>query len=276
MSRAVELDVARRRTLFVIDHLRHRAAGALLVFAGLQDRRFARRHGGARPILWDRPRASHRARLGARFTAAAVSPTFWCFIAVGMIWRARASSTAGRCSMGPMCSWRRRSGVAAACRPASPSRRQSCGSSSVSMTLAVLHVPDRAELWRERRQAAHVALACNLRADGLHGAVFCFRWGWRRLSPPARRLGLGRLSVAVLTLLVVLLCHGRRGLSGAGLAKDRTVDSYKMAATTDPLTGVLNRRGFFEAMRRDLMAARRKKEPVSVLAFDLDQFKSDQ
>jgi diguanylate cyclase (GGDEF)-like protein len=48
-----------------------------------------------------------------------------------------------------------------------------------------------------------------------------------------------------------------------------------MAAATDPLTGLLNRRGFLEAAG-SLMAIRRRQRvaPVSVLVFDLDRFKA--
>jgi diguanylate cyclase (GGDEF)-like protein len=58
------------------------------------------------------------------------------------------------------------------------------------------------------------------------------------------------------------------------LAKDRTVRFYKMAAATDPLTGLLNRRGFFEAAGGLMERARGNKAPVSALAFDIDHFKS--
>ena len=57
------------------------------------------------------------------------------------------------------------------------------------------------------------------------------------------------------------------------LAKDRTVNVYKTTASTDALTGVLNRRGFFEAASMHLARNRRGTSPVSVLAFDLDHFK---
>jgi GGDEF domain-containing protein len=40
------------------------------------------------------------------------------------------------------------------------------------------------------------------------------------------------------------------------LAKHRTVHRYRMAAATDPLTGLLNRRSYFEAAE-SLMATRR-------------------
>lgn len=44
-------------------------------------------------------------------------------------------------------------------------------------------------------------------------------------------------------------------------------------ATTDPLTGVHNRRGLFELAERDLQLALRAGAPLSVAAFDLDHFK---
>jgi diguanylate cyclase (GGDEF)-like protein len=59
------------------------------------------------------------------------------------------------------------------------------------------------------------------------------------------------------------------------LAKDRTVNRYKLAAATDPLTGLLNRRGFFEAAGSLIAISRRNRmAPVSVLVFDLDHFKA--
>lgn len=44
------------------------------------------------------------------------------------------------------------------------------------------------------------------------------------------------------------------------------------AATTDPLTGVMNRRGFMDRLHAELAAANRYAQPVSVVAFDLDEF----
>jgi len=41
----------------------------------------------------------------------------------------------------------------------------------------------------------------------------------------------------------------------------------------DPLTGVMNRRGFFEIGQRLLARAHFAKEPVALVLFDLDQFK---
>jgi diguanylate cyclase (GGDEF)-like protein len=56
------------------------------------------------------------------------------------------------------------------------------------------------------------------------------------------------------------------------MAKERTEYRHRAAASTDPLTGIANRRGFLE------QAALRKgpngNEPTAVLLFDLDHFKT--
>jgi diguanylate cyclase (GGDEF)-like protein len=59
-----------------------------------------------------------------------------------------------------------------------------------------------------------------------------------------------------------------------GLAKDRIAARYRRASLTDPLTGVANRRGFFETGERLLMRARFAREPTALIVFDLDRFKS--
>ena len=58
-----------------------------------------------------------------------------------------------------------------------------------------------------------------------------------------------------------------------GLVKDRIATGYQRASLTDPLTGVTNRRGFFEKGERLLMRARLAREPMALIMFDLDQFK---
>jgi len=82
------------------------------------------------------------------------------------------------------------------------------------------------------------------------------------------------VSVAVFTIEIVLYVVGTAFIVLI-LAKDLTVNRYKMAAATDPLTGLLNRRGFFEAAG-SLMAISRRRHmaPIGVLAFDLDHFKA--
>jgi GGDEF domain-containing protein len=59
-----------------------------------------------------------------------------------------------------------------------------------------------------------------------------------------------------------------------GLVEDQIGASFRRASLTDVLTGVMNRRGFFEFGSRILVRARRGKEPVALIMFDLDRFKS--
>jgi diguanylate cyclase (GGDEF)-like protein len=57
-------------------------------------------------------------------------------------------------------------------------------------------------------------------------------------------------------------------------AKERVALIHKTAAMTDLLTGLFNRRAFLEAANRMIEQRGRKSQPVSVLMFDLDKFKS--
>jgi diguanylate cyclase (GGDEF)-like protein len=58
-----------------------------------------------------------------------------------------------------------------------------------------------------------------------------------------------------------------------GLVKDQIATGYQRASLADPLTGVTNRRGFFQRGERLLMRARFAREPMALVMFDLDQFK---
>jgi diguanylate cyclase (GGDEF)-like protein len=57
------------------------------------------------------------------------------------------------------------------------------------------------------------------------------------------------------------------------LMLNRGEEKYKNDAVTDPLTGLVNRRGFLDKAQRLLDRAARDRSPVGVLAFDLDRFK---
>jgi diguanylate cyclase (GGDEF)-like protein len=59
-----------------------------------------------------------------------------------------------------------------------------------------------------------------------------------------------------------------------GLAKDRIAARYRRASLADELTGVANRRGFFESGQRLLMRARFAREPMAFILFDIDRFKN--
>ena len=58
------------------------------------------------------------------------------------------------------------------------------------------------------------------------------------------------------------------------LVSERTVTAHKTAASVDPLTGLLNRRGFSEATSRMIEREAKAGRPVTVMIFDIDHFKS--
>jgi len=58
------------------------------------------------------------------------------------------------------------------------------------------------------------------------------------------------------------------------MVSDRVVRAHKAAASIDPLTGLLNRRGFSEATGRMIQREARAGRPVTVMIFDIDHFKS--
>ena len=113
-----------------------------------------------------------------------------------------------------------------------------------------------------------------------HGAAPCPR---RRHSNPLPLAGalthpdpsepsdLDLLTFAVFEGAFVCICTAY--LFG-GLAKDRIAARYRRASLTDPLTGVANRRGFFETGERLLMRVRFARESTALIMFDLDRFKS--
>jgi diguanylate cyclase (GGDEF)-like protein len=263
---SMSLDIG---TLFVIAICVTSLLGFFLLFAWMQDRVHALAWwgvaylvGGISGLIW---------RLGDAISPPlpACIPNILLFIAVGMIW------SAARIFHGRPVLWGSMSLGAVVWLAAywSPAFIDSAASRLVvsSMIVAGYTFLTATELWRERRKAVRRQWPAIL-VPILHGMVFLFPVGLAALSQGGGMLNLGNGWVAVYAIEVVLYVVGAAFVVLV-LAKDRTVHHYKMVAATDPLTDLLNRRGFFEA-GADIMGNRRlNKEPVSVLAFDLDHFK---
>jgi diguanylate cyclase (GGDEF)-like protein len=107
-------------------------------------------------------------------------------------------------------------------------------------------------------------------------------------SPRALAAALGTTAASYAIALTAIGAHGAtRWLvattSVVGLAiaahvlrrqRDQLVHRLRQAVRTDPLTTVLNRRGFDEAFVRELERLARSGDPLSVLVGDLDHFKA--
>ncbi|RIK99207.1 MAG: GGDEF domain-containing protein [Proteobacteria bacterium] len=126
------------------------------------------------------------------------------------------------------------------------------------------------ELGRERRR--------TLRRHGWPAAIVPLLHGFVLMLPVVvgdvvDRGGANTIWGALFTIELVLYAVGAVFVV-VMLVSERTVRAHKTAAETDPLTGLLNRRGFAGAAVR--LAAQEAKggDAVSLLAFDLDHFKS--
>jgi diguanylate cyclase (GGDEF)-like protein len=130
-----------------------------------------------------------------------------------------------------------------------------------------------AELWRERRKTSLRRWPAVF-VPIMHGAIFLFPIPLANLGPGEPGLaGLATGWMAVFALETMLYVVGTAFIVLV-LAKERTVRIQRDAASTDELTGILNRRGFLAGAHQ--LVARQAKcgEPVSLLMFDLDHFKS--
>jgi diguanylate cyclase (GGDEF)-like protein len=144
-------------------------------------------------------------------------------------------------------------------------------SSLIITTYAVLTAT---ELRRERRKPRG-AKANRVRAaliPVLHGAIFLSPILTTSMfggSPTMTNSGWFPL-FALLTLLYVV----GTAFIVVVMAKEHSALVHKTAAATDPLTGMFNRRGFLEAAEKLIHTQRKLGQPVSVMMFDLDYFKS--
>ncbi|MFN7026549.1 MAG: GGDEF domain-containing protein [Pseudorhizobium sp.] len=76
-----------------------------------------------------------------------------------------------------------------------------------------------------------------------------------------------------LVLLPGAFCFVAAVLTGAQMLTERTAERLKALAVTDPLTGVLNRRGLIDEFDRLRLVERRDKPLIAFVHFDLDDFK---
>jgi diguanylate cyclase (GGDEF)-like protein len=126
-----------------------------------------------------------------------------------------------------------------------------------------------AELWRGRGDGAWrwPIMALLLGHAASIPTYIPVAGAWRHPDPAEVDL----LTFMIFEIAFVSICGAY--LLG-GLVTDQIAARFLRSSLTDPLTGVMNRRGFFDAGDRLLRCARIDREQASVLLFDLDRFKS--
>jgi len=128
------------------------------------------------------------------------------------------------------------------------------------------------ELWRERGEQ----LFSRWPAVGvltIHGVLFLLPIPLVVLLPAHSGIALASGWYPILSLETLLFAIGTAFIILV-MAKERSDQIHRVAASTDALTGVSNRRGFTDEAERLIRKAAWKKQPVTVLMFDLDHFKS--
>ncbi len=109
---------------------------------------------------------------------------------------------------------------------------------------------------------------------GMHGALYLLRVPVAIFAPGLSSDAFFTSSWFGVMALESLLYMIATAVIFLALAKERIELEQKVAATTDPLTGIPNRRAFLDAAVRSLKQRSRVPQPVSALLFDLDRFKS--
>jgi diguanylate cyclase (GGDEF)-like protein len=129
-----------------------------------------------------------------------------------------------------------------------------------------------AQLSSERRKAMQRRWPTML-VPLLHGAVLMLPIVLADLWPSPQAGIAGNVWVMLFAVELVLYAIGTVFVIFM-LVSERTVTMHKTAASLDPLTGLLNRRGFSEACARMIEREADAGRPVSALIFDIDHFKS--
>lgn len=124
------------------------------------------------------------------------------------------------------------------------------------------------ELWRERRRT-HYSRAAAIVVPCLHAGIFLVPLAMHELLPD----GHNGAWLTVFTLETIIYAVGTAFIVML-MVKDHHVHVYRTAASTDHLTGLLNRRALMDNATELCTRQAKRKEPVAVLMFDLDYFKS--
>ena len=137
-----------------------------------------------------------------------------------------------------------------------------------AIVIAVYTLSIALELWRERRKSMFSRTAAIV-VPLMHCAIFVTPIAMELMWPASlgnswlELLAVETMIYAVGTAFIVLL-----------MVKDQQVLFHRTAASTDGLTGLLNRRAFLDAAVNLSAQQEKKGAQVTLMMFDLDHFKS--
>ncbi len=243
--------------------------GAMLLFFGRQENIPALKWWGTAYLLGAASVALWTLAAGALGELMSLALNAVGFVACGMVWNA-ARVFHGRKPIWPALVLGAIAWIAAVMTlaPEASALRMTIGAGIVAIYAALT----AAELWSDRRRAQQkrwpvivvpmlhgfVLMLPILLGDLLHAHDAAFSASiWVKL------FSIELVLYAVGTVFVIFM-----------LVSDRAVSAHKTAASTDPLTGMFNRRGFAEACARVIDREANAGRPVTVMIFDIDHFKS--
>ena len=153
--------------------------------------------------------------------------------------------------------------------PVSPELRMHLGAGIVAVYTALT----AGELWRERRKNLRLRWPAIF-VPLLHGVVLMLPIVLGDLVRAQNdAASIATIWVAAFAAELTLYAVGTVFIIFL-LVSERTVSVHKTAASVDPLTGLLNRRGFGEATTRMIEREAKAGRPITVMIFDIDHFKS--
>jgi len=159
-------------------------------------------------------------------------------------------------------------GVAVALPSLNTAMRLTVGAAIVAVYAALT----ASELWNERRRTMQKRWP-TIAVPVMHGCVLMLPILLGGLLRPHDETFASSIWVTAFSIELILYAIGTVFVIFV-LVSDRAVTVHKTAASVDPLSGMLNRRGFSEAcmlvIEREAVAGR----PVTVMIFDIDHFKS--
>lgn len=189
------------------------------------------------------------------------------FAACGMVWNAsrvfhgRKPNLPGLV-LGPI-AW-----IGAVTMVENPAMRLTIGAAIVAVYAALT----ASELWSERRRAMQKRWPAIV-VPVVHGCVLLLPILIGDLLRPHDENFAGSFWVTLFSIELVLYAIGTVFVIFM-MVSDRAVAVHKTAASVDPLSGMLNRRGFSEACARVIEREANAGRPVTVMIFDIDHFKS--
>ncbi|WP_407174785.1 diguanylate cyclase [Bradyrhizobium sp. STM 3562] len=255
-------------TLYLMATLVAALLGAMLLFFGRQERNPALKWWGIAYLLGAASVALWTIAGNALGDMLSLAVNAVGFIACGMVWNA-ARVFHGRKPNVPGLLLGAVGWIAAVTSldPHAAALRMTIGAAIVAIYAALTAT----ELWSERRKALQrrwPAVAMPV----LHGFVLMLPIVLGDMLRSSDEQFSSSIWVTVFSIELVLYAVGTVFVIFM-LVSERTVTAHKNAASMDPLTGMLNRRGFAEACARVIEREAEAGRPVTALIFDIDHFK---